>query len=287
MELNYNYLNAAPVLLKQNCPRFQFILVGCGGNGSHMADYISSAGIALSQQGKEVDLAFVDPDSIEVGNIPRQRFSMAEVSLNKAEQLALRYGGFRGIKITTYPQMFDHGLFNYYWNTVTIIVGCTDNGPARQEIAKALETNQTNEVPRVWWLDLGNNHQSGQVILGSAPTREQLSLAFSLEGKCLTLPSPALVHPDLLEAEPDADPQLGCAELALRHQQLDSVNRVCAGWAASYLDQLLKGTLKTWATYFDVGSKSAMSRYTTPEEVEQALKTASPTPSQQIQRQSN
>jgi PRTRC genetic system ThiF family protein len=272
MDLNYNYLNAVPVLLRQDCTRVQFILVGCGGNGSHMADYISSACIALSQQGKEATAIFVDPDSIESSNIPRQKFSTSEVNRNKAEQLALRYGAFRGIKITAYPQAFDHTLFSYYWNTLTIIVGCTDNGPARREIAQALETNRAHEVPRIWWLDLGNNHQSGQVILGSAPTPEQLNIAFSLEGKCLALPSPALVHPDLLQEEPKEMPQMGCAELAVQNQQLDSVNRVCAGWASSYLDQLLKGTLKTWATYFDVGAKSAMSRYTTPHEVEQALK---------------
>jgi PRTRC genetic system ThiF family protein len=271
MELNYNYLNASPIVLRQDYSHIQLILVGCGGNGSHMASYLSGLYSVLSSQGKNVDVAFVDPDTVASRNIPRQAFSSAEVGLNKAEQMALRYGAFRGMKITAYPETFDHSRFSYYWNTLTLIIGCTDNGLARQEIAKALECNREDRLPNVWWLDLGNDHHSGQILLGCAPTPGHLKIAFGLEGKCLALPSPALVHPDLLEDEPPVEEPLGCAEMALRSQQLDSVNRVCAGWAASYLDQLFKGTLKTWATYFNVETKNAMSRYVSPQEIEQAV----------------
>lgn len=143
-------------------------------------------------------------------------------------------------------------------------MGCVDNAAARQEIALSLNSGYGDYyLPNIWWLDCGNHRASGQVLLGSS-NRFQLEQAFDNFSKpnfCKVLPSPTLMHPELLEALPEEQEStpLSCAELVARNQQSLFVNQHVAAIASDYLLTLtLTGGLKKFATYFDTNSGSSL-----------------------------
>ncbi|MGG6265375.1 ThiF family adenylyltransferase [Leptolyngbya sp. AN03gr2] len=272
--INTDYLEAKPIWLGE-FDQVLFVLVGCGGNGSYMSETIARFCRLLIQQGKRAQAWFIDPQTVEVKNIPRQRFSDAEIGLNKAQVLAARYSLLWGVEIHAYPTLFDPDLLPGYHSWLTFLVGCVDDGPARSAIAHCLNQNSSSQLPKRWWLDLGNHQESGQVLLGSAPTQNHLSWAFQTPSHCLTLPSPALVHPEILLPRPDqlANAPVSCAEIALLNAQSQTVNGMCAAIAADYLNRLLFGQLKKWATYFDLEAGSTQTRYTSQQAVMQFAET--------------
>ena len=94
--------------------------------------------------------------------------------------------------------------------------------------------------------------------------------AFVLPDRCNALPAPSLQYPDLLAPRPEerqsAARRMSCEQMALANAQSLTVNQMVAAIAADYLVGLtLTQQLKSFATYFDLGSKSMRSRYVTPE----------------------
>jgi hypothetical protein len=141
-----------------------------------------------------------------------------------------------------------------------------DNAAARKEIAACL---LDRDPPDCFWLDCGNSNESGQVLLGSAPTVKVLKGAFVSPRTCVALPSPALQAPDLLIARPEelADTRMSCAELMQANLQSLAVNQMVAAVASDFLTRMLTGLpLKKFRTDFDLASGSARSRAITPTE---------------------
>ena len=167
------------------------------------------------------------------------------------------------------------------WNTATLLIGCVDNAAARLELAQSLEEISYNRPPLVWWLDSGNHREGGQVLLGNAPSLDSLSYAFWLPGNCLVLPSPALQHPELLEAKPEEEEEqtsgegrqlvearLSCAELALLNAQSLTINQAMAATCADYVLRLLvTKNLQKFSTYLDLPSGVTRSQYNTPQAI--------------------
>ncbi len=270
--INTDYLEAKPIWLGE-FDRVLLVLIGCGGNGSYMAETIARFCRLLTQQGKRAQALFIDPQAVEIKNIPRQRFSDAEVGLNKAQVLTARYSLLWGVEIHAYPTLFNADLLQGYYNWLIFLIGCVDDGPARSEIAQSLNQNSSSDLPKRWWLDLGNHRESGQILLGSAPTPNHLRWAFQTPSHCLTLPSPALVHPEILlpRLEQLTHAPMSCAEIAILNAQSQSVNGMCAAIASDYLNRLLFGQLKKWATYFDLETGTTQTRYNSPQTLAQFM----------------
>lgn len=270
--INTDYLDARPIWLGE-FNQVLFVLVGCGGNGSYVAESIARFCRLLTQRGKRAQALFIDPQSVEVKNIPRQRFSDAEIGLNKAQVLAARYSLLWGVEILAYPTRFNADLLHGYYNWLIFLVGCVDDGPARNAIAQCLIQNSSSDLPKRWWLDLGNHQESGQILLGSAPDPNHLRWAFQTPSHCLTLPSPALVHPEILLPRPDQliNAPMSCAEIAMLNAQSQTVNGMCAAIASDYLNRLLFGQLKKWATYFDLETGATQTHYTAPQTIAQFI----------------
>jgi PRTRC genetic system ThiF family protein len=275
--LDLTYAQAKPVIAR-TWTRLRLVLVGCGGTGSWLAPSIVRLAVELLNGGKAVEVTFIDPDRVETKNIPRQNFCGAELISNKAKALAVRYGMAWGLDIRAIPDRFeDHHLPPSYGydTTLNVVVGCVDNAAARKSIAAAVRQRneglaKANHTPQTWWLDCGNASESGQVLLGAAPSVEELAGAFSPPSVCRTLPYPALQRPELLEALPEelTDTNLSCAEMAVLNAQSLMVNQAVAAVAADYLLRLLvTGDLRKFATYLDLAAGSARSLYTTPEAV--------------------
>jgi len=268
--LDFSYLHAVPLLIGE-FRSLDLYLIGCGGTGSWLAPSVVRVARVLRQERQvEVNMTFVDPDIVEQGNIFRQHFCDAEIGQPKAMTLAARYGLAWGMEIQAVTAHFDKALLSHrygvYRDSMTVLIGCVDNAAARKSIAEALgQINYGAEQrPSAWWLDCGNSWASGQVLLGSATKPSQLKQAFALKTVCTALPAPSLQHPELLEPKMEESPDSGlpCEEMSARNAQSLMVNQMVAAIAADYLTGLLLSQdLKCHATYFDLVSQSARSRY--------------------------
>jgi PRTRC genetic system ThiF family protein len=279
MKIDDYYVNALPILLKEH-NQIEVLVVGCGGNGSFFVPMLSRLVWVLNQQGMGIKTMLIDPDVVESKNIPRQNFIEADFGLNKAEVLATRYSIAYGLKIGAIPQSFKVEMIKREWRKLIIIIGAVDNVVARQAIASSLNTRndwETEEMPSVWWLDMGNhgkNLVSGQVLLGST-NFFNLEVAFNDTKKpsfCLNLPAPSLIHPELIQQEVLGweSNNLSCAEISLRESQALFINQRVACEAIEMLSQLIYSkSLKRFATYFHGGVGSSNSLYTAPKTLTQ------------------
>ncbi|MEL6442297.1 MAG: ThiF family adenylyltransferase [Cyanobacteria bacterium J06621_8] len=271
MSLDYSILHAKSIILPVY-RQVELYLVGCGGTGSWLAPSLCRIARTLNEKGKATNLIFIDPDIVEQKNVLRQNFCDAEIGLNKAQTLALRYSLSWGVSIEALPALFNPEIVarDYYQreHKLKIIIGCVDNAIARQSIADALSQYQTwhtrNVATELWWLDCGNHFNSGQVLIGSHLSTEIDVYKFHELG-CIKLPAPCLQHPELLKPKPEESGKatISCAELALLNTQSLCINQRMAAEAASYLVQLVTGKLNRLATYLDLDSGFTTSTFIT------------------------
>lgn len=264
--LDLSHVRASTLLMPET-EAWRFVLIGCGGTGSWLAPSIARIGCELRDQGKQVEIVFADPDTVEEGNIPRQNFCRAELGENKARALAGRYTAAWGIEIDILPVRFEaEGPWRRGWyNGTTVLVGCVDNAAGRRAIASMLSAREG----RFWWLDCGNADESGQVLFGNIVDPKKWAQQEAPSRKiCAALPAPSLTAPDLLVARPEETlgRRRSCAEAAAANFQSLAVNQTVAAIATDYLLRITGGGLRRFGTWFDLAAGSMRSRYNTEEE---------------------
>lgn len=236
------------------------VLVGCGGTGGFVAESLSRLLI-----GRQASLYLIDPDRVESANVVRQAFDQHEVGRFKAEVLADRLSArfHREVCYSTLP--YNHHVHAAAFDRssdLNLLIGAVDNPAARRAIAQTLTSADTRnawdrEPPDVVWLDAGNGHNSGQVLLGNALRADELRGSFDREKQtCLAIPAPSLHRPDLLDsphaAAIPADPD--CAQAVARGDQSRTINQMMAAVIAAYVERLLDGTCSWLATYLDLAN---------------------------------
>ena len=207
-------------------------VVGCGGNGSHVAPHLAR----MTKDMQNVDLIFIDGDTVENKNIVRQHFTESDIGQHKAEVLATRYSALnpRTSHINTMFQthMLEPSRHN-------VIVSCVDNFLTRAKIEAYFKT-----TTGMLWVDLGNEKTNGQVILSSS---------FN-EGDMFNLPTifelfPAL-RPPLTAVTQVTE---SCADVAVSAPQSGFVNLTCATVAVNYLWGILTGSrIYSHMTYISI-----------------------------------
>lgn len=187
----------------------------------------------------------------------------------------MRYSIAWGVDTTALVQEFDPKLIRYSYDKLTILVGCVDTAAGRAAINQVLELNQCysrSEIPRVWYLDCGNDAAAGLILLGRSLETDPEFYNFGRLG-CARLPSPMLQAPDLLKSKSEElTNNLSCAEMTVLNVQSESVNVRVAAEVADYLYRMAAGNLKRFATYFDLESGTARSIYITQQSVSTILK---------------
>lgn len=237
-------------------------LVGCGGTGSWLAQHLARLAYEGRQRGVDVQLHFIDFDTVEARNVGRQNFTPAMVGHNKAEILARLYGRQYGLPITHHSVRYSAAP--YFGNIggrqegeLRLIIGAVDTTAGRREIQARKDKH--------WWLDCGNDRYSGQVVLGNAAVEAPEINPF---GFCSALPWPSMVHPELIaldeddgdEADGDGE-AVSCVNFAEEDSQSLLVNQQVAHFASVYVQRLLFGRLDMFATYFDLLTCSSRSEF--------------------------
>jgi PRTRC genetic system ThiF family protein len=139
-------------------------LVGCGGTGSQVLSGLARINAALIALGKPGLLVTTyDPDIVELPNIGRQLFSIADLGISKAVVLTERMNRYFGFSWRAVNELYEAQ------NTSNIIITCIDNSKGRNTIGQLLRKAVTNEPYNKvhYWLDLGNGQTFGQVVLGT------------------------------------------------------------------------------------------------------------------------
>lgn len=101
---------------------------------------------------------------------------------------------------------------------------------------------------------IGNEHDWGKVLLGTATDQRQLRGALNLGGLCTALPAASLRYPHLLEELAD-QPQGDCAGDMRDGLQSLMINQAMAAIAAQYLHQLVSTRrISTFETALDLAN---------------------------------
>lgn len=152
-------------------------LLGAGGTGSKVLTALLEMNhslIALGHPGLQVRLW--DDDIISEANLGRQRFAACEVGLYKSVALINRVNRFAGTawKAETVKFERDKNKTLPEHTDATLYLSCVDSVAARFEIADILKsgTRRSYNQP-LYWMDFGNSHKTGQVILSTVGKLQQ------------------------------------------------------------------------------------------------------------------
>lgn len=217
------HLIPTPLLEKQ----VRVTVVGCGGTGSAISaglPYLHQAMLAWGHpQGLQVTL--VDGDRISRTNCIRQPFSESEVGLYKATVLATRINLFWGLDWEGVPEFLDEG-----WRSETdILIGCVDSRRSRRKIASTRAYENCH-----YWLDLGNNADSGQFVLGQPDNSKNRKLQ-------LRLPTVAELYPEIVDPKLDSKDKLPpCSAVEALDRQEPFINQALAYQALGMLARLFR-----------------------------------------------
>lgn len=244
----------------------RIVLVGAGGTGAQWARSIARMLIDLRARRMDApEFVIVDPDRVEMKNVGRQLFTVADVGHFKAEILARRFNLALGLEVIWCNELFTAKRFireeRYRSHVPTLWCGAVDNHQARQELASVgyLPVKHQNI-----WIDAGNWATGGQVIIGNTDQPHKVQIRRDSLGKAETswLPIASLLFPSLLEPEPapTVPADASCADLLMAGEQHLLINDMMALAAASYTFKLLyRQPITSFVTYCDVDMLSMRS----------------------------
>lgn len=207
--------------------RVRVTVVGCGGTGSAIGaglPYLHQAMLAWGHpHGLRVTL--VDGDKISRTNCIRQPFSESEVGLYKATVLATRINLFWGLDWEGVPEFMDEG-----WRSETdILIGCVDTRKSRRMITSTSAYQNCH-----YWLDIGNNADSGQFVLGQPENSKNQKLQSRLR-------TVAELYPEIVDPRLDRKDKLpACSAVEALDRQEPFINQVLAYQALAMLARLFR-----------------------------------------------
>jgi len=234
------------------------LVVGCGGTGAYVVGHLARLVAVLNQapsapyQGFHIVLA--DGDKVERKNLERQHFIQNDLDLNKAEVLATRYSGAFGIEIRAITSYIED-IYIIESVAPQLVIGCVDNNASRRVIHEWMLYNR-EYCPDRFWIDSGNEENSGQVVCGFGPNYSQGSQSDDEDsGYKFSLPMVTEVYPNLMKAGEDEKfaSQMSCAELAQAAPQNMMTNITAATIILNFAQKILRGkALRTHGAIFSV-----------------------------------
>jgi PRTRC genetic system ThiF family protein len=237
-----------PELLER---QVRVLVVGCGGTGSAVVaglPYLHQSLMAHGHPGG-LHVTVVDGDSISPTNCVRQAFARSEIGLNKAVVLVNRINLFWGLKWEAVPVRLKAGTFisrSYSGDDLRahIVIGCVDTRAARATIKDAVSKWSTASC----WLDLGNNADSGQFIMGE-PLNERNRRTR------LRLRTAGELFPEIVDPTLDDDGEPSCSAAAAFERQEPFINSTLAQHALALLARLFRyGEISYHGSFINLAS---------------------------------
>jgi PRTRC genetic system ThiF family protein len=153
-----------------------FHVIGAGGNGSQFINGLARLHLAMLALGHPYGLhaMLFDPDKVTEANIGRQLFSPSDIGQHKAVVLINRLNAYYNLNWVAAPISYDyaaaesHAALCGIRGDVDFLVGCVDSAASRRSIAQQCDNRVRAYNP--YWLDLGNQTRTGQVVLGQLAT---------------------------------------------------------------------------------------------------------------------
>jgi PRTRC genetic system ThiF family protein len=207
--------------------KVRITVVGCGGTGSTIAcglPYLHQAMLAWGHP-HGLDVTFVDGDRVSRTNCVRQPFSESEIGLYKATVLATRINLFWGLGWKGVPEFLNEG-----WREETdVLIGCVDSRKSRRTITSTHAYWNCH-----YWLDLGNNAECGQFVLGQPENARNKKLN-------LRLPTVAELYPEIIDPKLDKKDKLpACSAVEALDRQEPFVNQTLAYHSLAMLARLFR-----------------------------------------------
>ena len=233
--------------------RVRVVLVGAGGNGSQMLTGLARLHLALKALGHPGGLSVrvYDPDIVSSANVGRQLFSPADIGHPKAVCLVHRLNCYYGLNWEAVVERFGEADRAGFPGAADILITCVDSAASRREIYGGLRKRMA--VKPVYWLDLGNRQNDGQVILGQVRRAceegkvgvTSSSAALKGKGKQEMRPLPCLpnvmdIYPDLLNESLPEDDRPSCSLAEALEQQDLFVNQAVVTWGLHLLWSLFR-----------------------------------------------
>jgi PRTRC genetic system ThiF family protein len=150
----------------------------------------------------------IDGDRISPANSVRQPFSEGEIGLFKAVVLINRLNLFWGLKWEAVPQHVSKGYG--IANDIDLVIGCVDTRQARAMIHQSVTTTCCGTL---YWLDLGNNADTGQFVLGQPLNRMN-------RRKAARLRTVSELFGEIIDPALDDDTQPSCSAAEALQRQL-------------------------------------------------------------------
>ncbi|WDF77137.1 PRTRC system ThiF family protein [Mucilaginibacter sp. KACC 22773] len=220
-------------------------IIGCGGTGSQMLTNLArmqQAMLALNHPGFMV-YAY-DDDTVSEANLGRQLFAEAELGLSKSVVLVNRINRFFGTNWKAVTRRYDADYVESQSNEgkANLFISCVDNAVSRFEIAAMLqEFSSYNTYERnrpLYWMDLGNSKDTGQVILSTIGKHKQPeSKKYAPVGN---LPFVTETFKDLLATADATDDTPSCSLAEALTKQDLFINSALATMGSSLLWQLFR-----------------------------------------------
>jgi PRTRC genetic system ThiF family protein len=214
------------------------------------------------------ELMLVDPDRVEPHNVGRQLFTVADCGAYKAETLARRFSFALGLPVRWIAEPFDA---HRHADRQTLLCGAVDNHLARQQLCQA------SQLYDIVYIDAGNAHQSGQVVVGNSDNAERIlnTIGQLQQRHCAWLPHVGLVFPSILEPEQSTSAvsngtatTASCARAVEFGDQHILVNDAIATVAAHYsYTLLLRRPLTSHITFLDMESLNVKSPLLTRQQI--------------------
>ena len=213
----------------------KIVLVGVGGNGSNVLTDLARIHYSLTKIGRTgLDVCAFDDDIVTDANCGRQLFSPAEIGRNKARTLISRVNNFFGLSWRAEPEKFNSSMLKDAFDSKEgILITCVDSAKERIKIFKGV--HKCKEQIIIYNLDVGNNFDSGQVILGTLKGQvPQPDITRNVD-TINYLPTVIDLYPDIESYDTVKTPAPSCSvQEALTVQDL-FINRIMGAYATKLL----------------------------------------------------
>lgn len=225
-------------------------IAGIGGTGSQMLTGLARISEALRSMGHPgLHVTAWDDDIVTDANIGRQLFSSSDIGMNKAQVLVTRINRFFGYDWEAQPEIFGGQ------KSSNITISCIDTAMGRVMLGMKIEGAAKKRMQpfdrRYYWMDLGNLHKTGQVVLGTIAPVQQPKVSHKTKASLKTVtqkfPQLKTIKDDLL------GPSCSLAE-ALNKQDL-FINSIMAQFGCNLLWKLFRdGMIKHHGCYVNLES---------------------------------